>query len=109
MVSISSTQNDCPSVQCDSTRAYSGASLVIRPSRIFRGVIFANREVRYPLARLAGKLPPNPHYDTVLEWCKLGKRSDSGKIVKMEAVRGTAGLESSVEAYHRFIERLNEE
>jgi hypothetical protein len=63
------------------------------------------------LRELARILPSRPNYDTVLKWCRRGLVYDRGekkkRRIKMEAVRLTNGLGSSMQAYSRFINRLN--
>lgn len=62
-----------------------------------------------PLRQLRKHLPDRPVYQTVWLWCMVGrKHPDTKQFVRMEAIRGTRGLVSSVAAYWRFIERLNE-
>lgn len=81
-----------------------------KPFKIFRGAIRANKENTLPLDALRRMLPRKPHFYTILQWVKFGRiNRETDERVQMEAVQGTAGLESSVEAYERFIDRLNEE
>jgi hypothetical protein len=61
-----------------------------------------------PLSVLRRHLPGKPHYQTLLEWCKLGRKNqNTGLRVRLERVQLPSGQASSLEAYLRFIERLN--
>jgi len=71
-------------------------------------VINPLREQVMPLQQLGKQLPGRPRYNTLLEWCKLGRRNrNTSKRVKLEVIRMPGGMASSLEAYLRFIERLN--
>lgn len=66
------------------------------------------REQVMPLSELRRHLPGKPHYQTLLEWCKLGRKNQvTGQRVRLERVQLPSGHASSLEAYLRFIERLN--
>lgn len=61
-----------------------------------------------PLSELRRHLPTKPHYQTLLEWCKLGRKNQvTGQRVRLEHVQLPSGQASSLEAYLRFIQRLN--
>lgn len=76
-------------------------------------LILQNKERHFSLSILAKLLPDKPHYRTLVRWCTRGSKSDGGGIVRMESIRGSGlskrYLRSSVEAFHRFIERINGE
>lgn len=62
------------------------------------------------LLRVFGRHLPEPRdYDTVRKWWRRGLMVDreTKRRVKLETVRLSAGMHTSMEAYHRFIERLN--
>jgi hypothetical protein len=61
------------------------------------------------LSELRKKLPHEHEYQTVWSWCVIGKKHPyTRQMVRMEAVQTTVGIASSVDAYYRFLERLNE-
>lgn len=70
--------------------------------------ILINGEQHYLLSELAGMLPDSPHYKTVHNWCKIGVDIAGQPIVKMEYIISSRGWRSSVEAYYRFLKRLND-
>jgi hypothetical protein len=53
------------------------------------------------------------HYNTVHRWWRRGlkvERDDgNSRVVKLETVRISNGRATSVEAYDRFLDKLNEE
>jgi len=64
------------------------------------------------LLRVFGRHLQEPRdYDTVRKWWKRGLLADrgcpGGKRVKLETVRLTGGRHTTMEAYGRFIARLN--
>jgi hypothetical protein len=63
------------------------------------------------LRDLARVLPERPNYDTVLKWCRRGllrnRRGVAKRRVKIECVRLTTGLGSSIQAYRRFLLALD--
>jgi hypothetical protein len=62
-----------------------------------------------PLAQLGRKLPGRPAYTTLMDWCKRGRVNwNTRKRVKMEFLALPSGFASSLEAYLRFVDRLNE-
>ena len=71
--------------------------------------ILANREQHFPLAALSRLLPDKPSYSSLWLWCRYGTTGENGDTVKMESIWGTNRRvrRSSVEAYHRFIDRIN--
>jgi hypothetical protein len=59
------------------------------------------------LAVIARKV--GTHYGTVLRWANVGSLNRfTGRRVKLETLDGTHRRRSSMRAYHRMIERLNE-
>ena len=81
-----------------------------RKHKPFTGEILKNRETVHPLATLRKHILGEPHYQTLWMWCIRGRvHPDHPKRrIKLEAIEGTSGLASSVEAYWRFLERINE-
>jgi hypothetical protein len=78
--------------------------------RPLTGSIIRNREKLLPLSDLAKQLPNSPEYTTLWKWVVHGKKHPhSKKWVRMEAIYGTVGLVSSLDAYWRFIDCLNGE
>lgn len=62
-----------------------------------------------PLSQLGRKLPGRPKYTTLLDWCKRGRMNwATRKRVRMEFICLPSGQASSLEAYLRFVDRLNE-
>ncbi|MDM4017770.1 hypothetical protein [Roseiconus lacunae] len=61
-----------------------------------------------PLAALARLLPGKPAYTTVRRWASDGRTSQSGKLVRLETVRLTNGLGSSIAKYKAFLAALQE-
>lgn len=83
---------------------------VQRRLKTFAGVILQRDEATWPLVSLCRLLPCKPAYDRLWRWCIKGRQHPySRKRVRMEAIHDADGLSSSVEAYKRFLERLNEE
>lgn len=68
-----------------------------------RSLILKNQEQHYTLSELARMLPVRRCGKTLYRWCRYGLRG-----VKMEHIAGTSGMHSSIEAYMRFIDRINE-
>jgi len=65
------------------------------------------------LLKLFGRHLPEPRdYDTIRKWWKRGllldRRKPRGKRVKLETCRIVGGLATTLEAYARFLDRLNE-
>ena len=61
-----------------------------------------------PLRQLRRQLPGKPAYQTLLEWCTKGRKNRlTGRRETMEKLRLPPGYHSSLEAYLRFIDRLN--
>lgn len=61
-----------------------------------------------PLAQLRRHLPGKPHYQTLMEWCTVGRLNRlTGRREKLERIMLPSGTASSLQAYLRFIERLN--
>lgn len=84
------------------------AAVASRPKRL-PNPILANKEHPIPLAEIGRHLPGEPCYDTVWKWWKLGRvNRETGTVFYLETVDLTSGRCSSIEAYWRFIERLNE-
>lgn len=80
-----------------------------RRPRINPGVILREREDTWPLQQLCRLLPCKPSYGRLWRWCAYGRSHPYTRtIVQMEAISGADGMESSVEAFARFIQRLNE-
>jgi hypothetical protein len=66
------------------------------------------KEQPLPLRIFARRLRDPLDYDTVHKWWRRGLLNrDTGKRVKLETVRLSTGRCTSMEAYWRFIERLN--
>jgi len=62
-----------------------------------------------PLSQLGRKLPGRPKYTTLLDWCKRGRMNwCTRKRVRMEIITLPGGQASSLEAYLRFVDKLNE-
>lgn len=77
--------------------------------RAHPGVIIEQRESTWPLEKLRALLPSKPSYRAVWHWCINGRKHPySRRVVRMEAIEETDCLTSSIEAYWRFIQRLNE-
>jgi hypothetical protein len=47
-------------------------------------------------------------YNNILELVKVGRQSVGGKTVKLEAIKTPSGWMTSMEAYYRFVRKLNE-
>lgn len=61
-----------------------------------------------PLAELTGIVQSDVGYNTVLNWIKRGRINHFTKErIHLEAVRMPYGWGTSVEAYWRFVEKLN--
>lgn len=71
-------------------------------------LILVNKEDHYRLSELAEMLPDKPCYETVRKWCKVGVEMDGRPVMKMEYIISPVGWRSSVEAYYRFLKRLND-
>ena len=52
-------------------------------------------------------LPRNPSYRTLFNWWRLGLKSASGRRVHLETAKVGGERCTSVEAYGRFMERIN--
>lgn len=53
-------------------------------------------------------LPGQPAHQTVDGWYRRGRRSLSGRVVKLEAINTPRGLATTRRAYRRFIAALND-
>lgn len=61
-----------------------------------------------PLKDFGRRLSPRRAYQTVRGWCLIGKLNRrTGERVKLESVYLPAGLCTDVDAFLRFVERLN--
>lgn len=80
-----------------------------KPRGTTRRLIDPRKETVLPLRQLARLIPDEPHYTTVLGWCTVGKETEAGAVVVMESIEMTYGKGSTLDAFWRFIERLNEE
>jgi hypothetical protein len=77
--------------------------------KVFPGLILTNREPTLRLSELCRELPREPEYKTLWSWCVRGRSHPyNRKRVHMEALQSTFGIVSSIEAYYRFLERLND-
>jgi hypothetical protein len=67
------------------------------------------KEKVMPLSRLGRHLPESPKYTTLMDWCKRGRVNwSTRRRVKLECITLPSGISSSLEAYLRFITKLNE-
>jgi hypothetical protein len=64
-----------------------------------------NGEESFTLSR--GHKTIEVKYDTLRTYAMVGKESVTGEIVKLEVCHLPYGLSTTVEAYRRFISRLN--
>lgn len=79
-----------------------------RPAKV-RNRILANSEKPVPLDEFGKLREIDRTYETVLRWVNEGlENRNTGEIVRLETCRGTRGLCTSIEAYRRMIEELNE-
>ena len=69
-------------------------------------VIDARKEKLLTLKELARQLGLS--YNTIDRMIKEGKRSVGGEVVTLEAILTTSGRKTSLEAYYRFIGKINE-
>jgi hypothetical protein len=61
-----------------------------------------------PLRDFGRKLSPRRAYQTVRGWCVIGKLNPkTGQRIKLESVYLPAGRCTDMDAFLRFIERLN--
>ena len=58
------------------------------------------------LADLASDL--GIHYETLRQYWRVGKRSESGKMVKLVTVKLPSGRGSSMQRYREFCDALND-
>ena len=68
-------------------------------------------EPHFPLAELRKVYPYAPSYRQLWRYARVGVRVTTGqklKVVKLETVRLPRGLATSVAAYKRFIDAINE-
>jgi len=66
------------------------------------------REKVVLLSDLKNHVPYKPGYNTVLVWAKVGKKNRrTRRIHRLQTVRLPNGLATSLEAYQRFIQELN--
>lgn len=73
----------------------------------WKKMIDIEKEKMIPLSDLANRLDLS--YNTVNRMVVNGVRAiASGEIVKLEVVKTSSGRKTSVEAYYRFIGKLNE-
>jgi len=90
-----------------------------RATRKARGPLIdaSSRSPRLPLdpfdclllRDLGRQLPGKPKYTTLLDWCKRGRMNwATRKRVRMEIITLPGGQASSLEAYLRFVDKLNE-
>lgn len=71
-------------------------------------LILVNGERTWKLSELSKKLPDEPTYGTLWDWVARGVEVEGRKEkVRLEAILRPRGLHSSLEAYERFIEKLN--
>lgn len=71
--------------------------------------ILQNNETPIPLEELRKILPRKPGLQTVRNWATAGLLNwNNRRRVFLETVRIASGKATSIEAYRRFIERLNE-
>jgi hypothetical protein len=81
-----------------------------RKAKEGRPLILKNGEVPVCLSTLCRHLPGTKVcYETIRSWCTEGLESRLGRVIVMESIQGTNGRLSSIEAYQRFIMRLNED
>lgn len=72
-------------------------------------MIDRTKEETFPLRRLPKKVGISREYGTIYTWTTKGlHNSHTDTTVKLETVRGPAGMETSVEAYFRFLAKLDE-
>lgn len=80
-----------------------------RRCKTFSGEILNRQEATWPLSQLARLLPCKPRYTRIWWWCTHGRKHPyTHEVIHLEAIHETQGLASSVEAYQRFLARLNE-
>lgn len=60
------------------------------------------------LPDLSRSLPGKPSVSALWSWMRQGRKSVSGKTVKMQAWLGTNGKMSTHDAYRTFLEQLND-
>jgi hypothetical protein len=66
-----------------------------------QSLILGNGERQLSLAELSRVIPIERCQKTIYRWCTVGRHG-----VVLESINGTNGLLSSLEAYHRFMRRL---
>lgn len=68
-----------------------------------------HREEKPVLLSEFGKLLDPPiTYWTVRDYWETGRESESGKVVRLETMLTPTGRATTLEAYHRFIDQLND-
>ena len=78
-------------------------------ARPHNGGVLSEKAEALPLKILRLKIPERPSYRRLWYWCKVGRYNRyTEQRVKMESIEGTNGLISTVAAYWRFIDKLNE-
>jgi len=70
-------------------------------------------ENSFSLAQAARRLPKvrgqkTPHPSTLFRWAIQGRRSRSGRIIRLEIIRVGGTNCTSMEALNRFFDRLND-
>lgn len=73
----------------------------------FSVAIDPTKELVISLRRLGMKLPERVSKTTVHRWVKVGITRSQKAPVKLESIRMPWGIGTSMEAYKRFIKRLN--
>lgn len=66
-------------------------------------------EKGYSIYEFGKAVDPPVHYDTVNAWINEGLKSNRGCVVKLKTFRGTRGRRTTMEAYWRFIDELNDD
>lgn len=69
-------------------------------------MIDVTKEKLMPLSDLARQLDVS--YNTVNRMILFGRKNLQGEIVKMECLNTPSGRRTTIEAYYRFIGKLNE-
>lgn len=77
--------------------------------KLYRGQLDPRTETLLPLDRLRHLVTGKPSYEAIYSWCAEGRnaRGTQRVAIQMEAMYGTSGVVSSIEAYYRFLEKLN--
>ena len=76
-------------------------------TELYGVTILKNGEKTILLSDFGRQLPDKRKYEAILRWTTHGRTGVRGKRIKLERVQTPGGWATSLEAYQRFLERLN--